>query len=71
MINIPRLVAMETLLENIAGQMVIDVKTGDLPMHDKVLGALETIVEAARQTQVVREMMEAQAAAPEQMRFAS
>ena len=58
MANIPRLVAMETLLENIADKLVMDVKDGELPMNNEVLECLEAIVEAAKKTQIVRESAE-------------
>ena len=60
MANIARLVAMESIFENIAGKLVVDVKEGNLPMSDAVLSCMETIVEAARKTQIVRELMEEQ-----------
>ncbi len=58
MANIARLVAMETLLENIADKLVMDVKEGELPMNNEVLECLETVVEAAQKTQIVRESAE-------------
>ena len=59
MATIPRFVAMETILENIAEKLVEDVKTGDLPMDEQVMECLEALVTATKKTQIVRESLEA------------
>ena len=58
MATIPRFVAMETLLENIAEKLVEDVKEGALPMNEQVMECLEALVTATSKTQIVREMLE-------------
>ena len=65
MATIPRLVAMETILENIAGKLVEDVKEGALPMSQQVIECLESLVDATQKTQTVREMLETDQAATE------
>ncbi|MEO5362116.1 MAG: hypothetical protein H7838_00620 [Magnetococcus sp. DMHC-8] len=58
MATIPRFVAMETILENMTGKLVDDVKMGTLPMSEPVMECLEALVEATRKLQIVREMAE-------------
>lgn len=58
MATVPRLVAMETILENIAEKLVSDVKEGTLPMSQQVMECLEALVDATQKTQIVREMVE-------------
>lgn len=60
MATIPRFVAMETILENIAEKLVEDVKEGALPMNEQVMECLEALVTATRKTQIVRENLEAE-----------
>ena len=64
MATIPRLVAMETLLENMTGQLVDDVKEGDLAMSEPVIECLEALVTATKKLQIVRENLEAEQAIP-------
>ncbi|MEO5348353.1 MAG: hypothetical protein H7836_01715 [Magnetococcus sp. YQC-3] len=64
MATIPRLVAMETLLENMTGQLVDDVKEGELAMNEPVLECLEALVTATKKLQTVRENLEAEQARP-------
>ncbi|MBF0462868.1 MAG: hypothetical protein HQL87_15950 [Magnetococcales bacterium] len=72
MATIPRFVAMETILENITGKLVEDVKTGDLPMSEPVMECLEALVAATRKLQIVREISEAeQEVIPQRYRLAS
>ncbi|MBF0161425.1 MAG: hypothetical protein HQL88_03970 [Magnetococcales bacterium] len=59
MASIPRFVAMETILENITGKLVEDVKSGELSMSEPVLECLEALVTATRKLQIVREISEA------------
>ncbi|MEO5339004.1 MAG: hypothetical protein H7837_00600 [Magnetococcus sp. MYC-9] len=58
MATIPRFVAMETILENITGKLVEDVKEGSLPMSEPVMECLEALVTATRKLQIVREISE-------------
>ena len=62
MATIPRFVAMETILENIAEKLIEDVKSGDLPMDEQVMQCLEAVVDATKKTQIVREILEAKQA---------
>ncbi|MBF0143790.1 MAG: hypothetical protein HQL57_08060 [Magnetococcales bacterium] len=58
MVNIPRLIAMEALLERMAEELVSDIREGNIPMDSKVVDSIEAIVDAARKTQIVRMRME-------------
>ncbi|MBF0402289.1 MAG: hypothetical protein HQL80_05685 [Magnetococcales bacterium] len=60
MATIPRFVAMETILENIAGKLVEDVKEGELSMTEPVIECLEALITATRKLQIVREIAEAE-----------
>ena len=72
MATIPRFVAMETILENIAGKLVEDVQEGTLAMSEPVMECLEALITATRKLQIVRENAEAeQEANPSQYRLAS
>lgn len=71
MATIPRFVAMETILENIATKLVEDVQEGALPMDEHVMECLEALVTATRKTQVVRERLEAQQTTSKQYQLAS
>ncbi|WP_130470977.1 hypothetical protein [Candidatus Magnetaquicoccus inordinatus] len=59
MATLPRFVAMETILENIAAKLVEDVQAGDLPMNEPVMECLEALITATRKLQIVREIAEA------------
>lgn len=62
MATVPRFVAIETILENIAEKLVEDVKGGDLPMDEQVMECLESLLTATRKAQIVRERLEAKQA---------
>jgi hypothetical protein len=57
--TLPRFVAMETILENIAAKLVEDVQEGALPMNEPVMECLEALINATQKLQIVREMAEA------------
>ena len=60
MATIPRFVAIETILENIAEKLVEDIKEGALPMSEQVMECLESLVTATKKAQIVRETLEEQ-----------
>lgn len=60
MSNVAKLVAMESILEQMTGELVLDVQNGKLGMNEQLMVCLEALVDATRKTQIVREIMEAE-----------
>ncbi|HIJ85283.1 MAG: hypothetical protein HW380_1463 [Magnetococcales bacterium] len=61
MASIAKLVAMESILEQITGELVLDVQSGRMGVSEEIMQSLESLVDATRKIQIVRENMEAEA----------
>ncbi|MBF0453706.1 MAG: hypothetical protein HQL72_02685 [Magnetococcales bacterium] len=59
MASIAKLVAMESILEQMAGELVLEVQEGRTRMDEELMQCMESLVVAARKTQVFREKREA------------
>ncbi|MBF0108163.1 MAG: hypothetical protein HQL76_03175 [Magnetococcales bacterium] len=63
MASIAKLVAMESILEQMTGELVLDVQSGRMSVSEELMQGLEALVDATRKIQIVRENMEAEAGA--------
>lgn len=61
MASIAKLVAMESILEQMTGELVLDVQSGRMMVSEELMQSLESLVDATRKIQIVRENMEADA----------
>ncbi|MBF0147728.1 MAG: hypothetical protein HQL84_13400 [Magnetococcales bacterium] len=61
MASIAKLVAMESILEQMTGELVLDVQSGRMGVSEELMQSLEALVDATRKIQIVRENMEASA----------
>lgn len=61
MASIAKLVAMESILEQMTGELVLDVQSGRMGVSEELMQCLESLVDSTRKIQVVRENMEASA----------
>ena len=59
MASIAKLVAMESILEQMAGELVLEVQGGKTLVDEEIMQCMESLVIAARKTQLVREKREA------------
>ncbi len=59
MASIAKLVAMESILEQMAGELVLDVQEGRIEVNEDFMQCMEAIVQSARKTQIYREKREA------------
>lgn len=59
MASIAKLVAMESILEQMAGELVLEVQEGRTQVNEEMMQCMESLVISARKTQVYREKMEA------------
>ena len=58
MASIAKLVAMESILEQMTGELVLDVQSGRMSVSEELMQSLESLVDATRKIQIVREHME-------------
>ena len=58
MASIAKLVAMESILEQMAGELVLEVQEGRTLVDEQLMQCMESLVVAARKTQVFREKRE-------------
>lgn len=61
MASIAKLVAMESILEQMTGELVLDVQSGRMSVSEELMQGLESLVDATRKIQIVRENMEVSA----------
>ena len=59
MASIAKLVAMESILEQMAGELVLEVQEGRTKVDEEMMQCMESLVTSARKTQLFREKMEA------------
>lgn len=59
MASIAKLVAMESILEQMAGELVLEVQEGRTRVDEELMQCMESLVVSARKTQIFREKMEA------------
>jgi hypothetical protein len=59
MASIAKLVAMESILEQMAGELVLEVQEGRVKMDEELMQCMESLVTSARKTQIFREKKEA------------
>ncbi|MBF0449014.1 MAG: hypothetical protein HQL67_12520 [Magnetococcales bacterium] len=58
MASIAKFVAMESILEQMAGELVLEVQEGRTKVDEELMQCMESLVIAARKTQIVREKRE-------------
>ena len=59
MASIAKLVAMESILEQMAGELVLEVQEGRTQVDEELMQCMESLVLSARKTQIFREKKEA------------
>ncbi len=59
MASIAKLVAMESILEQMAGDLVLEIQQGKTQVDEELMQCMESLVTSARMTQIYREKMEA------------
>jgi hypothetical protein len=59
MASVAKLVAMESILEQMAGELVLEVQEGRTQVDEELMQCMESLVVSARKTQIFREKMEA------------
>ncbi|MBF0356957.1 MAG: hypothetical protein HQL70_00035 [Magnetococcales bacterium] len=60
MASIAKLIAMESILEQMAGELVLEVKEGRAQVNEELMQCMESLVVSARKTQIFREKKEAE-----------
>ncbi|MBF0447006.1 MAG: hypothetical protein HQL67_02280 [Magnetococcales bacterium] len=58
MASIAKFVAMESILEQMAGELVLEVQEGRTKVDEELMQCMESLVIAARKTQIAREKRE-------------
>jgi hypothetical protein len=60
MASIAKLVAMESILEQMAGDLVLEIQEGKTQVGEELMLCMESLVSSARKTQIFREKVEAE-----------